>query len=138
VLRAPVLVAIAAAVVACSPGSSPATSTSAAALFESGSELLSALASGGVQCSNPRDRSPATNVKEQLGCEIDGQDVIVRVFDDAAARDRYVQAGAALMSQLDVEVDAPATVIGPNWIVTTDTPELAKRVQGAIGGEVGG
>jgi len=122
----------------CASASSPGGSGTTTA-YGNGSEIVAALASHGVECVGPRDRQPSTNVKQQLGCQVDGQDVIIRVFDDAAARDRYVQAGAAIVSQLDVALgsDAPARVVGPTWIVTTDTPELATRIQAAIGGELG-
>jgi len=105
--------------------------------YGTGSEIVAALASHGVPCANPRDRRPSTNVKQQLGCQVDGQDVLIWLFDDAPARDRYMQAVTAIVSQLNVNIDAPARVVGPTWIVVTDTPELATRIQAAIGGELG-
>jgi len=139
--RAFLLVAIgvlSALIAGCSATSSPAGSSTATA-YGTGPDIVAALAGHGVQCVNPRERQPSTNVKQQLGCQVDGQDVLIWVFNDGAARDRYVQAGAAMASQLGVDLaaDAPARVVGPTWIVVTDTPELAARIQGAIGGEIG-
>ena len=74
---------------------------------------------------------------EEARCSIGSDDVIIRTFASPEDRDRYLEASGNLVGQLSFDVDAPPRLLGPIWIITTDTRETAEKIRQILGGEFG-
>jgi hypothetical protein len=125
-------------IAACSAGSpdgartNAATPESAAAI----SGIIRALSEAGIDCTGLEPRTAATHVKEQGKCKVGGEDVLIRAFDTSADRDLFLQSSDKVVDQLSFNIDSPPRLIGPTWIVTTDTAATARLIQAALGGEL--
>jgi hypothetical protein len=102
----------------------------------SASTLLDSLAAAGLSCANVSSRKGATNVADEARCSIGDDDVIVRTFATMEDRDRFFEAAGEMVGQLSLDVDAIPRVVGPTWIVTTDSRETAEKIRQVLGGEL--
>jgi hypothetical protein len=97
---------------------------------------VAALSAAGVTCEPVTPRSISTFVADAASCKIDGKDVIIRTFADSDDRDRYMTTSGEFVEQMSIEIDAPPSVVGPTWIITTDDDATASQVQRVLGGEI--
>jgi hypothetical protein len=101
--------------------------------YDSTDDIVAALAEGGVRCSELHLRSTSTAVEESAECQVQGDDVVIRVFATNEARNRYLATVESLVQGADVS--GPPTVVGPIWLVITDTKATARKVEEALGGQ---
>ncbi len=104
-------------------GSAPATT------------IAQSLTAAGL-CTGASTRQARTPVAEEVRCSAGQDDVIIRAFIDTQQRDGYIEASGSMQSQLSFEIDAPPRLVGPTWIVTTDTRATAEKIRTIIGGEL--
>ena len=102
----------------------------------SASGLADELARRGLPCADFSTREGGTHILDEGTCSIDGYDVVIRTFGSATDRDSFMEASGIFMEQASFEIDAVPKVVGPTWIVTTDTVETAQKIRQALGGEV--
>ena len=129
------------ALVSCGPGSGAASSgTSATADNPAGGSgsataLAESLRAAGL-CADASSRQARSNVAEEVRCSAGQDDVIIRAFITPEQRDQYLQASGTMEGQLSFDIDAPPRLVGPTWIVTTDTRATADKIRTIIGGEL--
>lgn len=109
-----------------------------AASYESASALVAALEEEDIRCENLEiddevsgDAPPeAGNIDSLLAergvCEVDGDALVVSMFDNASDKDNWVAVG---------QLVGPVAV-GENWAVSSDAAALVARVADALGAEV--
>jgi len=102
----------------------------------SASAIIDALGAAGLPCTNVSTRDEATNVADEVKCSIGADDVIIRTFATSEERDRYVQGVGNMVGQLSFDVEAVPQLVGPAWIVTTDTRATAEKIRQILGGEL--
>ena len=115
------LVVAAFALAACDGGGSP----------EDVRGVVDALEEAGIACSDLETTSEFgsesdAEVKERGLCAVEGERVAVSVFDDAAARRRWVDAAAEF---------SPVASAG-KWAVSSDSPDLLEEIAAALGGTI--
>lgn len=101
--------------------------------FTRADELVQALAQHGVECSGLEQQPASSGQRERATCQASSDDVVIRIFDDNAARNRYLSQARAVLDQSRTE--AVPLLAGPNWIVTADTEAIVATFQRALGGE---
>ena len=122
---------------ACSTSvSSPSAGAAAQIGRELASAIAAALSAGGLPCTNTSSRAGATYVADHAVCEIGADDVVIRTFSSTEDRDHFIDAAGSILGQMSFAVDAPPRVVGPTWIVTTDTQATADRIRAILGGEL--
>jgi hypothetical protein len=94
------------------------------------------LDAAGLPCTDVSSRAPGTNVADEVRCSAGQDDVIIRTFLTQEQRDLYMEAAGTFLGQLSFDVEAPPRLIGPTWIVTTDTRVTAERIRAILGGEL--
>jgi hypothetical protein len=99
--------------------------------YDSVDAVVAALAAGGVRCSNLR--TTPTAGQERGECQVHRDDVVIRVFDTNEARNRYLATVKSLIGRANV--GGPPGVVGPRWLVVSDTKATANTVKDALGGE---
>jgi hypothetical protein len=102
--------------------------------YDSTDDIVAALTEGGVRCSELHMRSTSTAGQESAECQVRGNDVVIRIFATSEARNRYLAAVESLIQGADVS--GPPAVVGPTWLVITDTKATAKKLMEALGGEL--
>ena len=102
----------------------------------SASALADELARRGLPCADFATREGGTHILDEGTCSIDGYDVVIRTFGSAADRDRFMEASGIFMEQMSFEIDGVPRIVGPTWIVVTDTAETAEKIRQALGGEI--
>ena len=121
----------------CAAPGAPAVAPSAASTGDgSAAALVATLAAAGLQCADLEPRDPATYVADTVACSLGADDVIIRTFSSTENRDRYVAIAKEFTDQMSLDLDAPPQLIGPTWIVTTDTEATASRIRAVLGGEL--
>ena len=114
----------------------PGVATSRSPTGEGARAIADALNVAGVSCENFSSRAPTSNVADAGACSIGDDDVIIRTFLTPEDRDRYIEASGLVVDQLSFDLDAPPQLMGPTWIVTTDTRATAQKIRQVIGGEL--
>lgn len=102
--------------------------------YASVEEMLDAMTRGGVTCSRLQAKQASEPEKESASCQANDDDVLIRIFADVAQRNRYLEDAQGLLARANVS--ALPRIVGPTWFVTTDTKATARRLQGALGGQV--
>ncbi|MBA3777842.1 MAG: hypothetical protein H0X16_00790 [Chloroflexi bacterium] len=102
--------------------------------FDSATSLVQALADRGVTCEGLESRPAGSGELDAGRCKIGADDVVIRVFQDPGARNRYLASIGALLGEAGVE--SVPRVAGPNWLVSADTDATAQLVQDSIAGEL--
>lgn len=102
--------------------------------YDSTEDMVAVLAEGGVPCSELHMRSTSDAGQESAECQVRGNDVVIRIFATNEARNRYLAAVESLIQGADVS--GPPAVLGPTWLVTTDTKAIARKLKEALGGEL--
>jgi hypothetical protein len=102
--------------------------------YDSTEDIVAALAEGGVRCSELHMRSSSAEDQESAECQVRGNDVVIRIFATNEARNRYLATVESLIQGADVS--GPPAVLGPTWLVTTDTKPTARTLREALGGEL--
>lgn len=101
--------------------------------YDSTDDIVAALTQGGVRCSGLHMRSTSAAGQERAECQVRGNDVVIRVFATNEARNRYLATVEGLIRGADVS--GPPAVVGPTWLVITDTKATARKLKEALGGE---
>ena len=135
VLVAVVLTVLVTAACAGAPAGS-ASASSRAAGDGSATAIVQSLGADGLECTNASPRTIATYVADAVACSVGDEDVVVRTFGSTDDRDRFVQTSTEFTEQLSVDIEALPRLLGPTWLVTTDSTELAQRIQSILGGEL--
>lgn len=102
----------------------------------SATTIAEALAAAGLPCVDLSTRAGVTHVASEAKCSIGGDDVIIRAFKTTEDRDLYMETSANFVEQLSFDIEAPPRLVGPTWIVTTDTRTTADKIRAILGGEL--
>ena len=132
-----VVVVLLLGVVAC--GAPPATGLpSSGATTGDGSARMLAdrLVAANVPCANIGPRTPSSFVADAVFCSAGDDDVIIRTFRSTEDRDRFMQASGDILNLASAADDAPPQLVGPTWLVTTDTESTAQAIRAVLGGEL--
>lgn len=137
-MKAPaaLLAVVVIAVVACTGSPAPPGEASPPAAATSATALAELLAADGLPCAGVATRQAVTHVAEEATCSIGLDDVIITTFRNADDRDRYLEASGNFTEQLSFDIDTPPRLVGPTWIVTTDTRATAEKIRAILGGEL--
>ena len=102
----------------------------------SATTIADALAAAGLPCKDLSTRPGVTHVASEATCSIGVDDVIIRAFKTTEDRDLYMETSANFVEQLSFDIEAPPRLVGPTWIVTTDTRATAEKIRAILGGEL--
>ena len=124
------------ALTACGTAPRPVSSSAPPTGSASAAAIADSLSAGGLPCTDLSSRRGVTNVADEARCNVGDDDVIIRTFLTPEDRDRYMEAAGIFVDQLSFDVDAPPQLIGPTWIVTTDTRATAEKIRAILGGSL--
>lgn len=122
--------------VSCAPTADPTAGGADSAANGSAAAVAESLAAGGLPCNDMSSRPGQVNVATEVRCTIGADDVIIRAFASREDRDRFMEASGTFEEQLSFDLDAPPRIVGPTWIVTTDTKATAEKIGAILGGEL--
>lgn len=140
--RAAMIVALVVCLAACGGSGTTAPSGEASSGAQpslgsaSASAIIDTLGAAGLSCANVAAREGATHVADEARCSIGNDDVVIRTFATPEDRDSYLEASGNVVGQLSFDVEAVPQLIGPSWIISTDTRETAEQIRAILGGEL--
>ncbi len=102
--------------------------------YETVEDVTAAMTAGGITCSSLEEQEPDGVEKEQARCIVGEDDVIIRTFTTLADRNRHLESSRAFLDEADIGVAPLPSVVGPTWLVTTDSKATADKLRKVIGG----
>jgi hypothetical protein len=89
-------------------------------------EIIAAMSEGDVICTDLHVRPPAELTAEAATCSVDGVKVEMYGFEDSDQKDDWLKLGTLLGGE---------QIRGPNWVVRTESTEVADAIEDALKGE---
>ncbi len=101
--------------------------TQEAASYESVAAVVSDMEAAGVSCKELVTSSEAQLVKESGRCTVGGSEVDVFIFDDEEEREKWLQLGDLIKSEL---------LVGPDWTVRVNDDDVRADLEEALNADV--